>query len=293
MYGAIEAVYKSVKCIVRTKYGDSDMFSCPLGLRQGCSLSPILFALFINEFYDILSKSNIRGVQLYPDIIEIFLLMFADDIASLSDTVNGLQKQLNILQDYCDEYKLSVNVEKTKILVFKNGGRLSRHEKWFYCNNAIQTVNGFDYVGIHFTSRLSLYKMSESMAVKAKRVFLYVLNSIKDYKCLLYKVFFKSFDTKISPILLYGSEIWGLDEYHCVENVHVFACKQLLGVKPNTCNDAIMGDLARYPMYIYSAKRCIKYWLRLLSLTNDRYVKLCYNMLVFMTGLEIEIGLLW
>ena len=39
----------------------------------------------------------------------------------------------------------------------------------------------------------------------------------------------------------------------------------------------------RYPMYIYcisyASKRCLKYWLKILRLPDDRYVKLCYNML--------------
>ena len=101
--------------------------------------------------------------------------------------------------------------------------------------------------------------MSESISVKAKKVLLYVLNSLKTYKCLPYDVFFKIFDTKISPILLYGSEIWGINCYQCVESVQIVACKQFLDVQSSTCNDTVMGDLARYPMQIYSAKRCVKY----------------------------------
>ena len=44
------------------------------------------------------------------------------DIALLSDTVAGLQRQLNILYDYCLTSKLYVNIAKKKVLVFKRGG---------------------------------------------------------------------------------------------------------------------------------------------------------------------------
>jgi hypothetical protein len=64
----------------------------------------------------------IRGIQLFPDIVELFLLMFADDIALISDTIVGLQKQLNLLQQFCISSKFVVNIEKTKVLVFKRGG---------------------------------------------------------------------------------------------------------------------------------------------------------------------------
>ena len=33
-------------------------------------------------------------------------------------------------------------------------------------------------------------------------------------------------------------------------------------------------------MYMLAAKRCLKYWLRLLKMSGHRYVKICYDMLV-------------
>ena len=61
----------------------------------------------------------------------------------------------------------------------------------------------------------------------------------------------------------------------------MYACKRFLNVHMNACNDAILGDLGRYPMNIYAAKRCIKYWIRLLSLPRDSYTRLCYEMLLY------------
>ena len=85
-----------------------------------------MFSLLINELYTKLSENDIRGIQLFPDIVEIFLLMFADDIALISDTVIGLQMQLNCLHQFCITSKLVVNIDKTKVLVFKRGGQLAR-----------------------------------------------------------------------------------------------------------------------------------------------------------------------
>ena len=50
----------------------------------------------INEPHDIMDENEVRG--LFPDIIEIFMLMFADDIVCISDTISGLQRQLNIFK---------------------------------------------------------------------------------------------------------------------------------------------------------------------------------------------------
>ena len=168
----------------------SDTFNCLIGLRQGCSLSPILFAVVINELYDVLHNSNTRDVQLFPDIVDIVMLMFADDIAVLSDTVAGLQRQLNILYAYCLTSKFYVNITKTKVLVFKLSGSITNIEYWTYVSSKLEIVNGFPYVGLYFSNRLSLYKMSENMARKSKVALVCILNSLHSFECLPYKNLF-------------------------------------------------------------------------------------------------------
>ena len=96
--------------------------------------------------------------------------MFADDVALISDTSVGLQRQLNILQDFCSTSHLKVNIHKTKLMLFKRGGRLSRLEKWYYNNTELQTVNSFSYAGVTFTPQLSLNSMATEMTLKGKRV---------------------------------------------------------------------------------------------------------------------------
>ena len=76
-----------MKACVRTNEGLNSFFNCPLGLKQGCLASPILFSIFINELATELENSYLRGVQLFTDIAEILLLMFADDLALISDSI--------------------------------------------------------------------------------------------------------------------------------------------------------------------------------------------------------------
>ena len=72
----------------------------------------------------------------------------------------------------------------------------------------------------------------------------------------------------------------GLETFSSIESIQILACKRFLNVSPKACNDAILGDLGRLPMHIYSSKRCIKYWIRLLSMPRHRYIRLCYEMLM-------------
>ena len=149
-------MYDNVTACVRTKDGKTDSFMCNIGLKQGCLASSKLFSLFINELVKYLHNSGARGIQLQPGDDEICSLMFADDVALIADTVCGLQRQLNALQIFCKDNLLNVNTKKTKIVIFRNGGRPSSKEKWLYEGNELLIEQSFTYVGITFSSARSL-----------------------------------------------------------------------------------------------------------------------------------------
>ena len=83
-------------------------------------MSPTLFSLFISELAEEILNNSSHGVQLLPERIELLHLLFADDVALFSDTVKGLQNQLNILENYSKSWDLTVNMSKTEIVVFKH-----------------------------------------------------------------------------------------------------------------------------------------------------------------------------
>lgn len=56
LFSAVESVYVTVKSCVRTQCCNTKLFRCPVGLKQGCKLSPILFSLFINELHCFLQE---------------------------------------------------------------------------------------------------------------------------------------------------------------------------------------------------------------------------------------------
>ena len=72
---------------------------------------------------------------------EIFLLLFADDVALISDSVIGLQRQLSLLYDIFKDRKINVSVPKTKVVVCKNGSVLARNEHWIFNGENVVVVN--------------------------------------------------------------------------------------------------------------------------------------------------------
>ena len=58
------------------------------------------------------------------------------------------------------------------------------------------------------------------------------------------------FDSMVVQILLYGSEIWGVYEYKEVEKLHIKFCKYILGVRKQTSNYAVYGELGRFHLSV-------------------------------------------
>ena len=95
-------------------------------------------------------------------------------------------------------------------------------------------------------------------------------------------VYFQIFEAKIQSVLLYASEIWGHRRLDSIEKVHVLACKKYLGLPLKTPNKMVYGELGRYPLFINSQIRCIKYWFRLLVMDQNRLPKQAYQMMLSM-----------
>ena len=93
------------------------------------------------------------------------------------------------------------------------------------------------YFSVWFSTRLSFSHSFESQTAKAKAVLLDIKFFTKAWWCFsdYLKIFL--FDSQIMPILLYGSEIWGMQMDLQLENAHLFALKKqkqnnILNVSP-------------------------------------------------------------
>ena len=83
----------------------------------------------------------------------------------------------------------------------------------------------------------------------------------------------------MSPILNYCSEVCGFVNDLSIERVHLQFCKKILGVKKSTQNDFIYGELGRVSFKTVHLLNIIKYWLKILQLSSNKYVSISYAML--------------
>ena len=280
LFRCIKTMYNSVKCRVRHGARFTDYISCTAGVKQGDVCSPVLFSIFINELALEVIRNGRHGAMFRPDAFELFILLLADDVVLFSESVIGLQTQLNSLSASASSLQLKVNLDKSNIIIFRKGGYVAARERWMYNRIQMPVVNAYKYLGIYFSTRLSFSFACKDLVSRAKNASLCVLRKLNGLNNNSLTLLLKLFDLQIQPIVQYGSELWGLDiaAKYC-ESVHLFVLKKFLGVDMRTPNDLIYGETNRYPIYINSAVNTIRYWVRLLQMDEHRLPRKAYVML--------------
>ena len=233
------------------------------GVEQGCILSPILFNIFLADL-----QANIEIKENEPININqgetLGCLIWADDILLLSKSYTGLNNMLKSLKTYADNNGLSLNVDKTKVMIFNKNGRHIR-KPFMFGNNKIPTTRQYKYLGFLITPSGEITSGLNDLKVRAMKAFIKIKNKTGNLFQKYPLVSLQLFETLIKPILLYASNFWGILELpknNPIEVMHLSFCKQLLGVQKQTTTIGVLLELGHVPLGIY-AKKMIKNWSRI------------------------------
>lgn len=287
-FNIIKEQYNITNSSLKFKDKHSVFFNIIRGVKQGDSLSPTLFNIFINDI-----AGNFNEDQSYPlKLIEsqIGSLLFADDLLILSESKEGLQNSLNNLSKYCDTWQLNVNINKTKSMIFKQ--RNLRPEPSFvtYKNEVIENVADYTFLGILLKSNGNLLHSTSELVKKAKKALFGMRHYTKSINNLPINVACNLFDLLVKPIMTYNSEITYVDTYisyyraknranrsgrivnqldfidkNPIENTHLAFCKNMLGVRKSAANIASRLELQRLPIESYIKTQSVLYFTRLFA----------------------------
>ena len=275
----LQNMYSKLKsCIEVNRTCVSDSFDCTIGTRQGCMISPFCFIFYLNELISMCKTNLCQGIYVNEYFKDINMLLYADDIVLIGDKIGHVQRLLNLLKDYCNKWGLKVNMLKTKMLVYRNGGIVKRNERCYFDGNEIEVVKYYKYLGVLFSSRLSWSPAQALLAAQGSKAMFLIdkLNYTYDFP---YHASRKLFDKCIIPVLTYGSQIWGTRVNATIENVKLKFCKRQLGVGTTTPSVAVLGECGTFPIFIQCFINVLKYWFKLVNLPNDSLLRSCYDML--------------
>ena len=140
------SMYNDIRCSVRVNGKLSEWFPVDIGLKQGCVLSPLLFSLYVNDLIVNVNNLNV-GVPI-ADSERISMLLYADDIVLMSESGIGLQTMLNALRDWCQLWKLDINVAKSQVVHFRNLSMPQSSMQFKVGSTTVETVGQYKYLGL-------------------------------------------------------------------------------------------------------------------------------------------------
>ena len=206
-------MYQNAKSCIKLGHNLSNSFACNIGVRQGENLSPLLFAMYLNDFEFFVSRqykgldmcaSEIRK-NLSNDDIEIFLrlyvLLYADDTIVMAESADELQAALSAVHQYCELWKLSVNTSKTKVVIFFRG-KVRKFPEFMFGAIKLDVVDDYIYLGTTFNYNGSFSKAITKQVNQARRAMFTLICKAKKL-CLPLDIQCELFDQLVVPILLW------------------------------------------------------------------------------------------
>jgi hypothetical protein len=199
--------------------------------------------------------------------VHVWLLLFADDLVLTSESEVGLQQQLDTLQQFCAECGLTVNVKKTKVMVFNS---VDPCQKFVFEDDIIERVQSFNYLGILLETTPNLDNAVEHLTA-ASRCSLFALNRrCAELHIMDIKLRCDLLNTLVRSIASYACEIWvDSKKIKVIEIVYRGFLKSLLRVRKTTSTSIVLVELNKFPFEHFAWGQTLLYYNRVSTVTKD------------------------
>ena len=177
---------------------NSDIMNTTCGVPQGSILGPLFFLIYIN---DIVNSSRLLNFTLFADDTNI---LYSDSNSDqLFDTLN---LELNKVSQWLRVNKLSLNLDKTKYIVFYKRNKISFHQQVIINDVRIAQANEVKFLGVIVDDHLSWRSHIDSIVLKLSKLIgiLYKLKNSLTTQSLLLLYYSLAY-----PHLQYCIAIWG------------------------------------------------------------------------------------
>jgi hypothetical protein len=248
-------------------------FNVEQGVRQGDSLSATLFGLFINDVVN--EFRDCKGIEI--EDCKITCLLYADDIVLLSENETDLQNMLDKLKMWCSRWRMTVNINKSKVMHCRPKNQNESQVALMYGNEQLEYVNKYKYLGTVLDYSLNFDVTAEMLANSANRALGGIFSKFKENKGLGYKSYTKLYNTGVIPILDYGAGVWGYNCHKRADIVQNRAIRFYLGVHRFASNLAINGDMGWVTCEVRQKVEMLRLWNRLINVSDTRIVKKIFN----------------
>lgn len=251
LVNTVEAMYKRTSYII-----EGVKFPSHKGLKQGCPLSPLLFAIFIADMDEALRRNQLGGLVIGDK--KVYSLAFADDIVLLALDPSAMKDMIKALHLYEKRKRIEINVPKSKILVFNKGSRKSK-VLWKIGERAYEEVEEFPYLGVTFQRNGNFTRHHNAVTRKANRRATEVWSLGERLFPQTFNVRMQMFQTLVKPIILYAAEITGYVEWEKYEVIQRRYARWTLGLPRSSRNAIVAKEAGLYPLSVARLERALRY----------------------------------
>ena len=270
MYFLLKSLYAKTEACVNLNNHNTAWFRTRSGVLQGDSLSPTLFSAFINDLTMGLKDLNL-GVQVKNTQIPI--LLYADDVVILANDQKEMQVMLNFVDSWCERWKMSVNMSKTKLMHFRKKNVNRCIDQVYLGRSSVDYTDSYKYLGVYFGEFLEFDLHCKILSDSGTRALGAVIGKLRKLDNMSYESYTKCVESSVYPVVEYGAEVWGGMKDSSTDKIQLKAIRSYLGVHKFAPTLAILGDMGWTPSCIRRKICMLRYWNRLICLEDDRITK--------------------
>jgi hypothetical protein len=270
-------LYENVISKFRNTEGWSEEINCNIGVKQGCPLSPTLFGIYIDKLEDCLEEAGCVGPTLTS--IVIILLLYVDDIVLMVRSPHDLDKQLRILKDLCSNMGMTVNTNKTKVMIIKSNK--ITYDTFIYDNNNLEEVPSYKYLRIDIHHKLNWNYSIEKRINGGWKAYYGLENNCKSTDLWIWDKKKILFETLVTPVILYGCKVWGCnisrESWRKIEQIQKNFITYNLKIKGNTPYPILLTEASLSPIESMTMTRYLMYKNKLNNMEDKRLPKIASN----------------
>ncbi|XP_011884026.1 PREDICTED: golgin subfamily A member 6-like protein 22, partial [Vollenhovia emeryi] len=256
----VEEIMRETTSRVRVRGEIGKEFWTARGLRQGCPLSADLFNILLADLEEEMGKVKWGGIRLGEE--KIYSITYADDVVVIAEDEGCMIERL---ERYMDSKRLELNVTKTKIVRFKEGGGRLSTVDWRWKGKKIEEVKEVKYLGYVLQRNGGQEAHIRERVAKAAAVSGQVWGIGKRRFARKWERRIALFDKLVWTVASYGAEIWGWRTRKKMESLHERHLKWILGIDRLTPGYMIREEIQREMMKSRAGKRAWKFEERLLE----------------------------